>query len=368
MLHARLRMLTIVAAGALAVVALSTSDARADPPTFSAPPDDVVVEATRSAGTNVTFPLPSADDDNGPALITCDRSPGDFFPIGLRRVTCIGEDRLTGERGTPVSFNIRVIAGPKEQAKAGNTQAKLYYVKSTTTSGLPDYKNMRLRILREGRLVQDAAVARFSGYSYPVWPGGYGSRKSVAIRDLDLDGEPEVILDLYWGGAHCCFWTDIYRYDGSRDSYELLPHLWGDVFYKLGDADGDGRSVELISKDGRFAYEFTSFADSSFPVQIWAYGGGRLVDVTRRYKAAIAKDAATQWSRYLSYLKSRGVRGFLAAWAADKCLLNQCNDAFNRLKQLAATSRLTGPYDDAVKPDQYLTQLRRFLQKAGYWR
>jgi hypothetical protein len=31
------------------------------------------------------------------------------------------------------------------------------------------------------------------------------------VRDLDGDGEPEVLVDFYWGGVHCCFYTDVYR-------------------------------------------------------------------------------------------------------------------------------------------------------------
>ena len=39
------------------------------------------------------------------------------------------------------------------------------------------------------------------------------SPRPLTVRDLDGDGEPEVLVDLYTGGAHCCFYTVILRFD-----------------------------------------------------------------------------------------------------------------------------------------------------------
>jgi hypothetical protein len=71
-------------------------------------------------------------------------------------------------------------------------------------------------------------------------------------------------VDLNWGGAHCCSWTDVYRWTGS--SYRLAYHFWGDVLYRLTDLNRDG-SVELVSADDRFANAFTAFAFSAMPVK-----------------------------------------------------------------------------------------------------
>jgi hypothetical protein len=67
-------------------------------------------------------------------------------------------------------------------------------------------------------------------------------------------------VDLNWGGADCCSWTDVYRWTGS--SYRLAHHFWGDVLYRLPDLNRDG-SVELVSAD---ANAFTAFAFSAMPV------------------------------------------------------------------------------------------------------
>src|SRR5207244_3839241 len=78
-------------------------------------------------------------------------------------------------------------------------------------------------------------------HAVPLYPAGYGQSRSVAVRDLDGDAEPEVVLDLYSGGAHCCYSTDIYRYNGS--GYSLGEHAWGDVGYRLADLHRDTQVV-----------------------------------------------------------------------------------------------------------------------------
>jgi hypothetical protein len=58
-----------------------------------------------------------------------------------------------------------------------------------------------------------------------VWPANFGSyRKSVVARDLDGDGEPEVVLGLYTGGAHCCYYAEVYRY--AKGSYARNRKVW----------------------------------------------------------------------------------------------------------------------------------------------
>jgi len=340
-------------------------DARADPPTFASKPASLVVQASRASGIAVSFALPPATDDAGSPAVTCDWQPGDLFPPGVTVVTCTAEDQQTGETST-VSFKVRVLAPPQEQAASGNTKALLYYTKTQTSYGLPEFKNIRLLILRAGTVSYEGGVPRYPHNNFSVWPAGFSAHNSMKFRDLNGDGEPELLLDLYWGGAHCCYWTDIYRYHPTSATYTSAPHFWGDLFYRVRDLDHDPHTLEFVSGDDRFAYAFTSFADSSFPIALWRYADGSLVDITRRFPALIAQDAARQWRGYVSYLHSRGVRGMLGAWAADECLLNRCAAGLARLQSLGARG-LTGPYDSGAA-DRFLTDLRAFLHKQGYWR
>ena len=94
-------------------------------------------------------------------------------------------------------------------------------------------------------------------------PGG-GNERSIHVRDLNGDDEPEVLLDLYTGGAHCCVLTQVFTFDapGYRKAAE---HDWADAGYRIADVDGNG-TPEIKSADARFAYAFAAFAFSGFPV------------------------------------------------------------------------------------------------------
>jgi hypothetical protein len=174
-----------------------------------------------------------------------------------------------------------------------------------------------------------------------------------------------VLLDLYSGGAHCCFSSRIYRYDSAAARYRVSLHSWGDPSYRLHDVDSDGRP-EFVTADDRFAYRFASFAFSGMPIQIWSYRTGKFTNVTRHFPKLIAKDATLHWR---SYLHNRGyseTQGFLAAWAADEYSLGHGHKVERTLTRLIPRGDLAGypPRD----PHSFIRVLKRFLRSTGYMR
>src|SRR5919201_7005766 len=151
-----------------------------------------------------------------------------------------------------------------ETATSASVQAQLSYDYDTQNYA---FSNVNLTISHSGTVVLNSPVRPLSSYAEtdPAW---FGVHKSVAVRNLDPGSEPEVLVDLYSGGAHCCWYTEAYRYVTSASTYLLKIHSWGNTFYRLRDLDHDGLP-EFVSSDDRFAYVFTSFAGSTFPVQIW---------------------------------------------------------------------------------------------------
>jgi hypothetical protein len=163
----------------------------------------------------------------------------------------------------------------------------------------------------------------------------------LKVVDLDGDGEPEILADTFSGGAHCCLTTRIERWDGT--SYESQDVQWGDVVYRVRDTDGDGKP-ELIGADDRFAYAFSAYADSGFPLLTYNLVGGRVTDTTKQHPKLIRSDAA----RWLKAVRGGGdIRGVLAAYAADEYLLGKGSTATREIahqRKLKHISKTFGPF------------------------
>lgn len=247
-----------------------------------------------------------------------------------------------------------------ERAQAGTVEAVFTYAWDA-----PRFRFVRQHIVirRDGVTRFDADLRRPPGNGVDAQPARFFQHKrSVSLSDLDGDGEPEVVLDLYWGGAHCCWYTQIYRYDATAQSYRPLVHVWGNIGYTLADLSHDGRQ-ELITRDDRFSYAFADFADSAWPVRILDYRAGKLVVVTTSYPAEVKRDATSLWHSAMARArKGPSNQGIMAAWAADQCLLGRCGVALQSIASLSRTGRVHGD----LKPAAYERRLRAFLKRTAY--
>ncbi|QEC50016.1 hypothetical protein FSW04_22220 [Baekduia soli] len=176
----------------------------------------------------------------------------------------------------------------------------------------------------------------------------------LKVADLDADGEPEVLVDTFSGGAHCCVTTRVLTFDGS--AYTPTDIFWGDVGYRLRDADGDGRP-ELVGADPRFSGAFTAFAASGFPAQVLQVTHGAVADVTRRFPAVVAADARRQLRDLRRLRRGDDVRGLLAAYVADEYSLGRAATARAELAHQLRRHR--------IRP-QYRALLLRRLKAWGY--
>jgi hypothetical protein len=238
--------------------------------------------------------------------------------------------------------------------RAGVVKATVTWRKREFTAA-----NVRLEIVRAGQpLVRGPVLDESSGDPTSDTPVG------VTVVDLDGDAEPEVVVDLFSNGAHCCTYSRIYRLAGT--AYSVALHGWGNYGYALEDLNGDGLP-ELRSNDDRFAYAFTSYAGSVPAIQIWRYGAGVLTDVTREFPDVVRRDAVELWALYRKERKQPGndVRGILAAYQAEKYLLGEQDDGWARLRAARAAGDLRGfgPWPSGWR---YLRAIRTFLVEAGY--
>jgi hypothetical protein len=252
-----------------------------------------------------------------------------------------------------------------ETASSGNVTAKFSYTKKSDFR----YTDLRLQITRAG------AVA-FDGLTPPsctdpdcgFQPGGFGQTPSVSVTDLDGNGEPEVIVQIYSGGAHCCTLAEVYLYSSSLATYVNVEQNFGSGSYKQTDLNGDGRA-EFQGLDPRFDEAFTAHAASTEPIQIFAFRGGRFVDVTRSYPALIKKDAASLLKLYKRERRHSDfdVRGILASYVADEYQLGKRSTANHVLSKALHRGELSRPKGTGFASGKsYIKRLKRLLKKYGY--
>jgi hypothetical protein len=260
-----------------------------------------------------------------------------------------------------------------ETSTAGQVTATLTYDYKRSDFGTYDFSNLHVTIDRAGVRLVDQSVGDVCD-ACEGWPADMGSKEtqSVTARDLDADEEPEVLVDLFSGGANCCWYTISYRFDEVQDKYivkVLRPGL--SLPYTLQDIDKSG-IPEFKSVDYRFAYKYGSNADTPRPLRIFNWKSGQLIDVTLAFPRLAAIDAADMYKGYLHFrkVKDANVRGLLAAYLADSYNAGNGRTAWRRV--VAAYRR--GDVDKKIAGDAgphgraYLTSLRRFLKKLGYLR
>jgi hypothetical protein len=253
-----------------------------------------------------------------------------------------------------------IAAADTQTATAGAVAATLSW-----TPGENEYSSvtdMRITVTRGGVLAYDAPVDPKGCEEATCTPSGTGEQ-SVTAADLDGDGEPEVVVDVFWGGAHCCTISRMLRWDGAR--YVPLDHNWGNTSYRLEDVDGNGRP-ELVSADDRFSYLYGSYAATVRPVQVFALQGGRLTDVTRSFPALVRADRAENYR--IARRAGRFGRTAYAAWAADRYLLGERRAALRTLRRLARRGRLRTDLGANSRRAQrrWVSKLDRDLRKFGY--
>jgi hypothetical protein len=178
--------------------------------------------------------------------------------------------------------------------------------------------NLRYRITYENQSPLEAGVVA-------------SHASNIFFEDLDGDRIPEVIVETYSGGAHCCTSFKIY-------SWQQNQFLTASIGMRNGsggtfkDLDGDG-SQEFLSYDNSFLYTFSSYADSFPPTQIYNLRQGTLVETTRNYPKYLRERLKNFEKAIAETNGSPSVRsnGVLAGYVAQKSLLGEFPEAWEVL-------------------------------------
>jgi hypothetical protein len=224
----------------------------------------------------------------------------------------------------------------------------------------PDFRGLHLQIVRGGQVLYNAPVTSRLCPN-PCTPGDPSPRgHSARVLDLEANAEPDVVLGLYTGGAHCCFVDQVYRLDPGTLTYIKTEHYFGNAGAAIKDLHHDGH-FEFVSTNDAFYYRFGSFADSGAPVQIWSFGAGRFTDVTRSFPQVIRRDAARWWKLFTHHYDAG--QSLIAPWAADQDLLGHRSLVKRTLARQLALGHLHGLISSGRR---YVAALQRFLHQQGY--
>ena len=258
-----------------------------------------------------------------------------------------------------------------ETATNGTVTAELSYVKRTRGRGrfeFEEFRDFRVKITRAGQVLYDQPVGDpCEQFCTPTETAL--TRKHVALRDLDADGEPEAIVGLFTGGANCCVLVLAYGYDAAANVYRRAKLDTGGG-YVARDLDSDG-VIELVGDDFRFRGLFTCGACGPRPIRIWHHGLRRFEVVTRDFPSKIG-DHARRMRRFYERVRRRNeaafVKGALTPLAADLCLLDRCARGFRIVRAAIRRGELDRRSIFDVSPLRfaYLRAQKRFQRRTGY--
>ena len=263
-----------------------------------------------------------------------------------------------------------LVPGAASASDGGSATASAGAVQATLTWAAAEFGNKDPHLV-----VTRAGAPAFDGSPIPAGSpctedgcvyAASGKRDApLQVVDLDADGEPEVLVDIYTGGAHCCALTEILRFDAT--TYAPAETSSGNIGYELKDLDGDGRP-EFVTADDAFSYAFASYAGSFHPPLVLDYdvtAKGAFRDVTRRFPALARKNA-----RDALHTLARARRdhfetlGPVAAYVADLYLLGRGRE----VRPYLARARKRGDLRNASgrAPRSFERKLLAFLHQQGY--
>ncbi len=175
----------------------------------------------------------------------------------------------------------------------------------------------------------------------------------LTTGDITGDGYPDLVLETYSGGAHCCFSSIVYELGPSLD--RALQTREGNCGGDFEDLDGDG-VLEFITCDDIFAYAYCSFAGSPLAKVILAYQPGQgYLPASSRFAHLYADDIIrhTEQAKELSVESYESPECQVLPLVLDYLYTGQPEKAWSELDRL-----YTGPDVEAFRAEieQAVTQ------------
>ncbi len=224
--------------------------------------------------------------------------------------------------------------------------------------GVSQYRRLRLVVTNQGKKVFDEQICTSERC-------GLASHHTLSLQALWQGSTPDVVVDFYTGRGALLLRVDDRARERGRPAPWRSIHDWGDPGYRVVRYDGN---AELVTADDRFAYEFTSFAGSGLPIQVWTIDpDGQLENVTWLRQDLVREGRCPLVEAYVSQRGKTGadVRGVVAAWCADEYQLGNSRTCESELTSAVRHGFLNGP-SEWPQAAKFVTVLESKLSKWGY--
>jgi len=275
------------------------------------------------------------------------------------------------KRGLTISVVLAslLVAAPGAMATTQTAHSGDVTASFTFRGSYPNFTGETLTISQAGSVVYSRPVVSTLCETACAPGSPSGKPSSVRVLDLEHNGEPDVVLALFSGGAHCCAIDQVFSLRPDTTTYVETQRNFGDPGVAIVDLAHNGR-YEFLTADDSFAYEFTDYAASGLPIQILTFSNGRFRDVTRSYPKLIARDAARWLAAFRSMSKDhyQDSIGVIAAWAADEDLLGHSKLVARYLLQQQRAGHLNSLSPGEPGGAKFIAALQRFLRRRGYLR
>lgn len=108
---------------------------------------------------------------------------------------------------------------------------------------------------------------------------------SIKADELGKDGEMDLLIGVYSGGAHCCY--TVYTGHTEENNFVITDSLeLGNSDYEIKDLNDDNQR-EIFAYDDRFAYAFTSYAGSRFSPMVYTVTDYKFINITHKFPAVV---------------------------------------------------------------------------------
>ena len=134
----------------------------------------------------------------------------------------------------------------------------------------------------------------------PIRVDMFSALHDLTGTDLNKDGYPDLVVETFSGGAHCCLGTQVYSL--QPDAAVLIlkkPESNAGGYFE--DLDSDG-IFEFITYDDSFAYQYCPYAAGVSVKVIMAYDAGqdRYLPASPRFPEQYTEEIATNEQRALA--------------------------------------------------------------------